>query len=431
MLSRRAGICHPVTRRSVARSTRLQKSASGSEVDFEATEHGVRREPSPRGGVRRNPSAAAVELHRSDVLVEHAQPRLLVPLGSEVVQDFVVRLPSEASAPGVDCSTEVKDLVGLGSCESGEPSVPDNGEAVRAWVVDLCEPPRADGLDREWVGVLREDVAQPSDGTGTLHGHQLIEVGLSQDPERRHADTLATRVILGDLVAVPRWTIRSAGASPAELGMVVGPARNAANRTSVAVLQRGYERAGDAARGKVVTMSAGEDEQREPTLHTVRLLLRPWRVSEAVVLHELWTERDPRVPTHRQIGADGRPTVADLEESVRSNPPTTVGLLAVELVKTGEVIGYCGLVDSGRPVPGEPELAFEVLRRQWGRGYATEASLAVMDWARSSGHERLWATVWDWNTASRRVLAKLGFLETGQREPDPARGITLFTMREL
>ncbi|QFG70200.1 GNAT family N-acetyltransferase [Ornithinimicrobium pratense] len=178
-------------------------------------------------------------------------------------------------------------------------------------------------------------------------------------------------------------------------------------------------------------MSAGADEEHEPALHTARLLLRPWRVGEAAVLHELWTERDPRVPPHRQMSADGRPTVADLEESIRSNPPTTVGLLAVKLVRTGAVIGYCGLVDSGRPVPGEPELAFELLQRHWGRGYATEASLAVMDWARSSGYGRLWATVWDWNTASRRVLAKLGFLETGQSEPDPAYGTTLFTMRDL
>lgn len=178
-------------------------------------------------------------------------------------------------------------------------------------------------------------------------------------------------------------------------------------------------------------MTAGDDEWRELVLHTARLLLRPMRDSDAVTLHELWTERDPRVPPHRRIDAEGKPTVADLEESIRANPLTTVGLLAVQLVKTGEIIGYCGLVDSGRAVTGEPELAFEVLRRHWGRGYATEASVAVMDWARSSGHERLWATVWDWNTASRRVLAKLGFVETGHRELDPTRGTTLFTTRRL
>lgn len=195
--------------------------------------------------------------------------------------------------------------------------------------------------------------------------------------------------------------------------------------------ERRHDRAGGVARGRVITMKAGVEEWHEPTLRTARLLLRPLQKSDAAVLHELWAERDPRVPPHRQIDAAGRPTVADLEESIRANPPTTVGLLAVQLLSSGDVIGYCGLVDSGRPVTGEPELAFELLRRHGGQGYATEASLAVMDWARASGHERLWATVWDWNTASRQVLAKLGFRETGQRELDPTRGTTLFTAREL
>ena len=54
---------------------------------------------------------------------------------------------------------------------------------------------------------------------------------------------------------------------------------------------------------------------------TDRLLLRPWRVAEAVVQRELWTERDPRVPPHRRIDADGRPTVAELEEAIRAGAP--------------------------------------------------------------------------------------------------------------
>lgn len=166
-------------------------------------------------------------------------------------------------------------------------------------------------------------------------------------------------------------------------------------------------------------------------LKTERLLLRPWRESEAGVLRQLWTERDPRVPRHRRIDPEGHPTVAELAEWIRSNRPTSIGLLAVEVIETGEVVGYCGLVDSKRGAAGEPELAFELLRRAWGQGYATEAALAVLDWARSSGHERLWATVWDWNAASRGVLAKLGFLETGDHEADPARGTTLVTVREL
>jgi [ribosomal protein S5]-alanine N-acetyltransferase len=170
---------------------------------------------------------------------------------------------------------------------------------------------------------------------------------------------------------------------------------------------------------------------REVVLETDRLLLRPWRVAEAGVQRELWTERDPRVPPHRRIDADGHPTVADLEESIRTNQPSSIGLLAVERKAAGDVIGYCGLVDSGRGSEGEPELAFELLRRFWGQGYATEASLAVLDWARWSGYERLWATVWAWNSASRRVLAKVGFNETERKEVDPVCGTTLFTTRRL
>ncbi|WP_322936404.1 GNAT family N-acetyltransferase [Nocardioides bizhenqiangii] len=178
-------------------------------------------------------------------------------------------------------------------------------------------------------------------------------------------------------------------------------------------------------------MASGADPGREVVLETSRLLLRPWRVAEAAVQRELWTERDPRVPPHRRIDAEGRPTVADLEEAIRTQKPSSIGLLAIERKAEGDVIGYCGLIDSGRGPEAEPELAFELLRRVWRQGYATEASLAVLDWARASGYRRLWATVWDWNTPSRRVLAKIGFTETERREADPVHGTTLFTTIEL
>ncbi|MEU8003234.1 GNAT family N-acetyltransferase [Catellatospora sp. NPDC049111] len=177
-------------------------------------------------------------------------------------------------------------------------------------------------------------------------------------------------------------------------------------------------------------MTASATPDRELMLETDRLLLRPWRVAEAAVQRELWTERDPRVPPQRRIDADGHPTLAELENSIRTDELWATRLPAIERKAEGDVIGYCGLVD-GRGPQGEPELAFELLHRVWGQGYATEASLAVLDWARSSGYERLWATVWDWNTASRRVLAKLGFTETDQTVVDPVRGTTLFTTRPL
>ena len=125
------------------------------------------------------------------------------------------------------------------------------------------------------------------------------------------------------------------------------------------------------------------------------------------------------------------PQLPTSRDWIRSNQPSSIGLLAVERKAARDVIGYCGLIDSGRGSDGEPELAFELLRRVWRQGYATEASLAVLDWARSSGYERLWATVWEWNTASRRVLAKVGFTETERKELDAVYGNNLFTTRRL
>jgi ribosomal-protein-alanine N-acetyltransferase len=154
-------------------------------------------------------------------------------------------------------------------------------------------------------------------------------------------------------------------------------------------------------------------------------------VSEAAIQRELWTERDPRVPARRLIDADGRPTVADFEDAIRAAAaPSTIGLLAVERKADAVVVGYCGLVEGGPETEGEPELAYELLRRFWGLGYATEAAWAVIDWARSSGHRRLWATVWDWNDESLRVLAKLGFAEV-RSEHHAVHGTNRIMMKRL
>lgn len=170
---------------------------------------------------------------------------------------------------------------------------------------------------------------------------------------------------------------------------------------------------------------------REVVLQTDRLVLRPWRVAEAAIQRELWLERDPRVPPHRRIDAQAHPRVEDLEDWIRASQPASLGLLAVERKAAGDVIGYCGLTDRGPGSEAEPELAFELLRRAWRQRYATEASLAVIDWARSSGYGRLWATVREWNTASRRVLAKVGFIETQRVERDELYGDNLFTTKQL
>ena len=168
------------------------------------------------------------------------------------------------------------------------------------------------------------------------------------------------------------------------------------------------------------------------TLETDRLILRHSRVDEAAIYRQLWTERDPRVPPHRRINSEGRPTVEDIAAQIRAEREEPgPGLLAVERKGTADVIGYCGLTIHGNGSPDEPELAYELLRAAHGRGYATEAGRAVVTWASEAGYRRLWAEVWDWNVASRRVLEKLGFREAGRVEPDSVYGHSLLTVREF
>jgi RimJ/RimL family protein N-acetyltransferase len=80
---------------------------------------------------------------------------------------------------------------------------------------------------------------------------------------------------------------------------------------------------------------------------------------------------------------------------------------------------------------GEPELAYEFLRKVWGNGHATEAAQAVLGWAAESGYRRLWATIREWNAPSRRVMDKLGFVETARVGPDEIHGNSLFYVKEL
>jgi ribosomal-protein-alanine N-acetyltransferase len=167
------------------------------------------------------------------------------------------------------------------------------------------------------------------------------------------------------------------------------------------------------------------------TLETDRLILRHRRVGEAAIYRQLWSERDLRVPPHRRINPEGRPTVEDIAAEVRAERENSAsGILAVERKGTADVIGYCGLIFHGNVSPDEPELAYELLCAAHGCGYATEASRAVVTWASEAGYRRLWATVWDWNVASRRVLEKLGFRERGRVEPDSVYGHSLLTVRE-
>ncbi|MFF2275785.1 GNAT family N-acetyltransferase [Agromyces sp. NPDC058126] len=150
-------------------------------------------------------------------------------------------------------------------------------------------------------------------------------------------------------------------------------------------------------------------------LETERLTLQLWQESDAEGYRQLVVERK-RDHAERTGGLEQHvdepmsldEALADIRGARESAPARGIHLLTLHPRGSDEFLGYCGLV-VGRSTIDEPELAYELLRSAHGHGYATEAAAAVVEAARATGRQRLWATVGSWNAPSFRVLDKLGF----------------------
>lgn len=136
-------------------------------------------------------------------------------------------------------------------------------------------------------------------------------------------------------------------------------------------------------------------------IKTERLTLRLRDERDAEWYRELIGERGEAIPTLEE-------STARLARFRDANLETGIGALAIDRRAEGDTIGYCALV-VGRCTFDEPEIAYELLSRFHGHGYATEAARALVDAAAATGRRRLWSTVRAWNAPSLRVLDKLGF----------------------
>ncbi|WP_298723830.1 GNAT family N-acetyltransferase [uncultured Ferrovibrio sp.] len=89
------------------------------------------------------------------------------------------------------------------------------------------------------------------------------------------------------------------------------------------------------------------------------------------------------------------------------------GVWAVTDRATGRLLGQCGL--RWIPEAEQTELLYLLTKTVWGRGLATEAGRAALDFAfGSAGLNALIALTAPENKASQRVLGKLGFDYTGE-----------------
>ena len=136
-------------------------------------------------------------------------------------------------------------------------------------------------------------------------------------------------------------------------------------------------------------------------IETERLTLRIRDERDADWYRELVGERGEDAPTLEE----SRARLARIRDLTIE---TGIGALAICRRAEGDTIGYCALI-VGRASLDEPEVAYELLRRFHGHGYATEAVRALVGAAAATGRRRLWSTVGAWNAPSLRVLDKVGF----------------------
>ena len=144
-----------------------------------------------------------------------------------------------------------------------------------------------------------------------------------------------------------------------------------------------------------------------PVLETKRLAMRAPRLGDAKTVAALANDRRiaenvARIP-HPYQKSDAESFIAG------ANKSNGEAVFMVTL-RDGTVIGACGILNQEET----PELGYWLGVPYWGKGYATEAMHAVIDYAFTDlAHEALQAGSRVTNPASRRVLEKCGFQWTG------------------
>jgi ribosomal-protein-alanine N-acetyltransferase len=147
-----------------------------------------------------------------------------------------------------------------------------------------------------------------------------------------------------------------------------------------------------------------------PTLETDRLRLRPFAQDLSDVAAMERVLGDPVSMRWYPAPFDREATLRWVQRWLDRYETDGFGLLVMEDLHTGEVVGDCG--PAVMDVDGEAmvELGWHVLRARQGQGLATEAATACRDWAFANlGAPFLISLIRPENGASRRVAEKLGF----------------------
>jgi RimJ/RimL family protein N-acetyltransferase len=155
-----------------------------------------------------------------------------------------------------------------------------------------------------------------------------------------------------------------------------------------------------------------------PTLRSTRLMLRPFRDTDAESLFAMhsnvrvmryWDSPPWREPERAGRFIAAARQIADDGTGMR---------LALERVTDGSFVGWCGIA-RWNPEFRSAALGYCLDETAWGHGYGTEGARALLGWAFDTlDLNRVQAEVDTRNPASYRVMEKLGFVREGLLRED-------------
>ena len=163
-------------------------------------------------------------------------------------------------------------------------------------------------------------------------------------------------------------------------------------------------------------------------LVSARLFLRPLRQDDVDLVLELFT--DPEMMEYAGGPMKEEAIRAETTGSVRRGADGSLGVWCICRTGTKEAIGTIALLPLpveaehtdwellrlGEVPEGDIEIGYFLRKSEWGQGYVSEAVKRLLEFAFSvASLEEIVAVIDPRNTASRKVLARTGFLSEGDR----------------
>lgn len=153
---------------------------------------------------------------------------------------------------------------------------------------------------------------------------------------------------------------------------------------------------------------------------TSRLRLRPYVTEDFESLRVILT--DPVTMQYYPRPYDEKGVRRWIQWSLDNYAQYGFGLWALEIKETGEFIGDCGLTLQRINGQTLPEIGYHIHRAHWRRGYASEAALAVRDWAFThTDYPALYSYMNVENEGSWRTAEKIGMTRVETYEDEEER----------